>query len=125
MAALTTSGRAPALPSDALVTETPAEYVVHLALPGFRADDLDVEVADHTVTVRGDRTRAGVGEFRLHDRLEERLELPCDADPEALTASYQLERLELHAPRFRDGCPPARKVAIRRPFALNPDASGV
>ena len=125
MAALTTSGRAPALPSDALVTETAAEYVVHLAVPGFRADDLDIEVADHTVTVRGDRTRAGVGEFRLHDRLEEWLELPGDADPDALTASYQSEKLELHAPRFRDGCPPARKVVIRRPFALNPDASGV
>jgi HSP20 family molecular chaperone IbpA len=125
MAALTTSGRAPALPSDALVTETTGEYVVHLSVPGFRADDRDVEVAEHTVTIRGDRTRVDVGEFRLHDRLEERLELPCDADPDALTALYRPERLELHAPRFHDGCPPARKVAIRRPFALNPDASGV
>jgi HSP20 family molecular chaperone IbpA len=125
MVALTTSGRAPALPRDALVTETAREYVVHLAVPGFRADDLDVEVADHTVTVHGDRTRADVGAFRVHDRLEEWLELPCDADPDALTASYQSEKLELHAPRFRDGCPAARKVAIRRPFALNPDASGV
>jgi HSP20 family molecular chaperone IbpA len=108
-----------------LVTETANEYVVHLAVPGFRPDELDVEIADHTVTVRGDRTYPDVGEFRLHDRLEEWLELPCDADPDALTASYQSEKLELHAPRFRDGCPPARKVVIRRPFALNPDASGV
>jgi HSP20 family molecular chaperone IbpA len=123
MAALTRSGRAPTLPTDALVTETPREYVVRLAVPGFRADDLDVEVADHTVTVRGDRMRTDVGEFR--HRLEEWLELPCDADPAALTASYQPETLELHAPRLRGGAPPPRKVAIRRPFALNPDASGV
>jgi HSP20 family molecular chaperone IbpA len=125
MAALTTDGRAPALPRDALVTETAREYVVHLAVPGFRADELDVEVVDHTVTVRGDRTRADVGEFRLHDRVEEWLELPCDANADGLTASYKSETLELHAPRFRDGCPAPRKVAIRRPFALNPDASGV
>jgi HSP20 family molecular chaperone IbpA len=125
MAALTTDGRAPALPRDALVTETAREYVVQLAVPGFRADELDVEVADHTVTVRGERMRADIGEFRLRDRLEEWLELPCDADPDALTASYQPERLELHAPRFREGCPAPRKVAIRRAFALNPDASGV
>jgi HSP20 family molecular chaperone IbpA len=125
MAALTISGRVPTLPRDALITETDGEYVVHLVVPGFGADDLDVEVADHTVTIRGERTRMDVGEFRLHDRLEEWLELPGDADPDALTASYQSERLELHAPRFRGGCPPARKVAIRRPFALNPDASGV
>lgn len=125
MAALTMSGRPPALPADALVTETAGEYVVHLVVPGFRADDLDIEVAEHTVTIRGDRTRTDAGAFRLHDLLEERLELPCDADPDALTASYRSERLELHAPRFRGGCPPARKVAIRRPFELNPDASGV
>jgi HSP20 family molecular chaperone IbpA len=125
MATLTTSGRAPVLPPDALVTETAGEYVVHLAVPGFRADELDVEVADHTVTVRGDRTRLDVGDFRLHDRLEERLELPGDADPDALTVSYQSERLELHAPRFCNGSPPSRRIAIRRPFALNPDASGV
>jgi HSP20 family molecular chaperone IbpA len=125
MAALTFNGRAPALPRDAFVTETVGEYVIRLSVPGFRADDLDVEVADHTVTVRGERTHTDVGEFRLHDRLEEWLELPSDADPEALTASYQPETLELHAPRFADGAPPPRKVAIRRPFALNPDASGV
>ena len=57
MAALTTSGRAPALPPDALVTETVGEYVVQLAVPGFRADDLDIEVAEHTVTIRGDLGR--------------------------------------------------------------------
>jgi HSP20 family molecular chaperone IbpA len=125
MAALTASGRAPALPRDALLTETDREYVVRLVVPGFRADDLDVEVAGNTVTVRGDRTHMDSGEFRLHDLLEERLELPCDADPAAVTASYRSERLELHAARFRDGCPAPRKVVIRRPFGLNPDASGV
>lgn len=125
MVALTTSDRAPTLPADALVKESADEYVVGLRVPGFRADDLDIEVADHTVTVRGDRTRGDLGGFRLRDRLEERLELPSDADPDALTASYLPEVLELHAPRFRDGAPPPRKVAIRRPFALNPDASGV
>ena len=125
MVALTTSGRAPALPADALVEESVDEYVVHLAVPGFQADDLDIEVAEHTVTIRGERTSADLGAFRLHDRLEERLELPCDVDPDALSASYHAEKLELHAPRFHQGCPPARKVVIRRPFALNPDASGV
>jgi HSP20 family molecular chaperone IbpA len=115
MAELTTSGRAPAVPADALVKESADEYVVRLGVPGFRVDDLDVEVSDHTVTVRGDRTRVELGEFGVHDRLEERLELPCDADAGALTASYQIEALELHAPRFRDGGPPPRKVAIRRP----------
>jgi HSP20 family molecular chaperone IbpA len=115
MAALTVSGRAPALPADAFVRESEEEYVLHLAVPGFRVDDLDIEVADHTVTVRGERSRVDLGEFRLHDRIEERLELPCDADAASLTAYYRSEAVELHAARFRDGCPPARKVAIKRP----------
>src|ERR1041385_6732098 len=126
MVALTHSGRVPALPSDSLITEgATGEYVIQLPVPGFRAEELDVEVLEHTVTVRGDREPVGAGGFVVHDRLEEWFELPCDADPEAITASYRTGSLELHAPRFRDGCPPARKVAIRRPFALNPDASGV
>jgi HSP20 family molecular chaperone IbpA len=125
MVALTHSGRVPALPSDALVTETAGEYVIQLPVPGFSVDELDVEVVEHTVTVRGDREPLTVGDFRMHDRLEEWFELPCDADPDALTASFRPGSLELHARRFRDGAPPARKVAIRRPFALNPDASGV
>lgn len=125
MAALTTAARAPVLPADAYVEEAADEYVIHLVVPGFAPGDLAVEVADHVVTVRGDRTRVDLGAVRLHDRLEERLELPCDANPAALTASYQRDSLELHAPRFPDGAPPPRKVAIARPFAVNADASGV
>jgi HSP20 family molecular chaperone IbpA len=119
MAALTTPGRAPALPADAH-----GEYVARLAVPGFACEELAVELVDHVVTVTGDRTRVERG-ARLHDRLQERVELPPDVDADRLTASYGRGALELHAPRFHDGSPPSRKVAIRRPFALNPDASGV
>jgi HSP20 family molecular chaperone IbpA len=125
MAALTVSGRAPTLPTDASVEESDDEYVVHLAVPGFAVDDLDVEVADHVVTIRGARMRCDLGAFRLRDALEERLELPADVDADGVSASYSREELELHAPRFRDGSPAPRKVAISRPFAMNADASGV
>jgi HSP20 family molecular chaperone IbpA len=125
MAALTALGSTPHLPADASLEESASEYLIHLAVPGFAADDLDVEVADHVVTVRGDRTRADLGEFRLHERLEERLELPYDVDSGALRASYRLDELDLHAPRLAEGSPPPRKVRIERPFEMNADASGV
>jgi len=125
MAALTVSGRAPTLPADASFEESADEYLVRLAVPGFTVSDLDVEVADHVVTIRGSRMRGELGGFRLRDAIEERLELPADADADRVSASYSREQLELHAPRLRDGCPAPRKVAISRPFAMNPDASGV
>ena len=125
MAALTLSGRAPILPADASFEESVDEYVVGLTVPGFAVDDLDVEVADHVVTIRGTRMRGELGGFRLHDTLEEQLELPADADADRVSAVYSREQLELHAPRCSDGCPAPRKVAISRPFAVNADASGV
>lgn len=109
----------------ALTKESAGEYVVRLAVPGFALDDLDVEVSDHVVTVRGDRTSTGRDASRLHDRLVERLELPADADTDRVTASYTADALELHAPRYSHGRSPSHKVAIRRRFALNADASGV
>jgi HSP20 family molecular chaperone IbpA len=125
MAALTVSGRAPTLPADALLEEWEDEYVVRLAVPGFAGDDLDVEVEDHVVTIRGARLRGDLGPFCLQDALEERLELPADVNAGAVSASYCREELQVHAPRFHDGSPAPRKVAISRPFAMNADASGV
>jgi HSP20 family molecular chaperone IbpA len=125
MAALTVLGRAPTLPADALFEESADEYIVRLAVPGFAVDDLDVELADHVVTIRGARMRCDLGSFRLRDNLEEWLELPADVDADGVSASYGGEVLELHAPRFREGSPAPRKIAISRPFAMNADVSGV
>jgi HSP20 family protein len=125
MAALTVSGRVPTVPADASFEETGHEYVVRLPVPGFAVDDLDVEVADHVLTIRGERTRCDLGAFHLQDNFEERLELPADVNTDGLSASYRCEELELHAPRLRNGGPLPRKLAISRPFAMNADASGV
>jgi HSP20 family molecular chaperone IbpA len=125
VAALTVSGRAPMLPADATFEESADEYVVRLSVPGFPVDNLDVEVVDHVVAIRGTRMRGELGGFGLHDTLEERLELPADADADRVSASYSREQLELHAPRWRDGCPAPRKVAIARPFGLHKGASVV
>jgi HSP20 family molecular chaperone IbpA len=125
MAVLTSTGRPPTLPPEACVEELPEEYIVHLSVPGYAVADLDVEVFDHVVTVRGDHTRADLAGFRVLDRLEERLELPADADAGRLTAAFVRDELQLHAPRFEDGAPSPRKVAIHRPFAVNANASGV
>ena len=127
MTAMRTMGLAPVLPPEASVERSATEYVVHLAVPGFAQEELEVEVAGRFVTVRGDQTQTEIddGPFRLHERLEERFQLPADVATESVTATYRHGALELRALRTKSGFTAARKVPIEHRFAINPDASGV
>lgn len=127
MTAMHTMGLAPILPPEASVEQSANEYVVHLAVPGFAQEELEVEITGRVVTVRGDQTQTTIddGPFRLHERLEERFLLPPDVATESVTATYKHGALELHAPRTNGGRQTARKVPIEHRIAVNPDASGV
>lgn len=127
MTAMRTMGLAPVLPPEASVEQSPNEYVVHLAVPGFAQEELEVEIAGRFVMVRGDQTETSIEDipFRLHERLEERFQLPADVDTDRVTAAYTHGALELHAPRTNGGSKTPRKVPIEHRFGMNPDASGV
>jgi HSP20 family protein len=127
MTAMRTMGLASILPPEARVAQSANEYVVHLAVPGFAEEELEVEIAGRFVTVRGDQTQTTIDEspFRLHERLEERFQLPADVDTDRVTATYTHGALELHAPRTNGGSKTPRKVPIEHRFGVNPDASGV
>lgn len=127
MSAMRTMGLAPILPPNARVDQSKDEYVVHLAVPGFALEELEIDVAGRIVTVCGDQRQTGVdaGPFRLHERLEERFELPEDVDAARVSASYMHGQIELHAPRTNGVATTPRKVPIGRRFAVNADASGV
>ena len=77
--------------------------------------------------MHGDQTQIAIENvpFRLHERLEERFQLPADVDTDRVTAVYAHGALELHAPRTNGGSKTPRKVPIERRFGVNPDASGV
>jgi HSP20 family protein len=127
MTAMRTMGLAPVLPPEASVEESANEYVVHLAFPGFAQEELEVEIAGRFVTVHGDQTQTAIEDvpFRLHERLEERFQLPADVDADRVTAAYAHGALELHAPRTNGGRKTPRKVPIEHRFGVNTDASGV
>ena len=126
MVAMPTSGPAPKFPPNATVDELPSEYVVHVPVPGFTLEELDVEVADRVVTVCADQTDTGIDTppFSLHE-LVERFALPDDVDAAHVTASYARGQIDLHAPRTDGIEMKSRKVPIARRFAVNADASGV
>ena len=127
MTAMRTMGLAPVLPPEASVDMSTNEYVVHLAVPGFAREELEVEIADRVVTVRGDQTRPTLedGPFLLPERLEETFELPTDVDTEQVTAAFARGALELHAPRTNGSSPTPRRLPIGNRNGVNADASGV
>lgn len=127
MSAMRTMGLAPVLPPEASVDTSTKEYVVHLALPGFAREELEVEITNRVVTVRGDQTRSALedGPFLLHERLEETFKLPADVDTEQVTAAFARGALELHAPRTNGSSGTPRRLPVGKRNAVNADASGV
>ena len=99
------------------VYETGDEYVVELEVPGFEEKELDVEVFDHTVLVKGERKaetekheRTVLLKERLEREFERRFELPATADGTHVTAEFAKGVLTLHVPKVAEAKP--HKVAI-------------
>jgi HSP20 family protein len=109
----------PAMTPAADVYETSSELVVELEVPGFTEKELDVEITDHTLTVKGMRSEEKEQEdrrLRLHERLEaafeRRFELPAETDSEQLTATYGNGVLTLHVPKTAEFKP--RRIEISK-----------
>ncbi len=106
----------PPLVPAADVIETEKEFVLELEVPGFAKDELDVEVSDHTLVVKGEREAETEKDISvvLHERLERefvrRFELPLGADGEHVEAAYDKGVLTLHVPKT--AAKETRKVEI-------------
>jgi HSP20 family protein len=105
-------GFAPVLAPAADVYETDKEYVVELEVPGYEEKDLSIEVSDHTLAIKGARTKAKeerTKEYALHERLEREFErrfvLPSGADTEHLKAVFTKGVLEVHAKKLQTTSP--------------------
>jgi HSP20 family molecular chaperone IbpA len=118
MTPMRTIGLAQVTRSDASVAEAPCGYTVRLPVRGFAQDELELDVSDSVVTVRGDQVKTPTdgGPFVLHERLEESFELPADADTQHVTANYVDGVLVVEIARFL-------RLTPRR--CVNPEASGV
>src|SRR5579862_5326710 len=71
------------------VYETEKEFVFEIEVPGFEQKELEIEVVDHVLIVKGERaaeTAKTEKSLRLHERLETTFErsfrLPHEADGE-------------------------------------------
>jgi HSP20 family protein len=106
----------PRLPtSDVLETET--ELIVKLDAPGFAENDLSLEVSDHTLAVKGEKTEEKsdeVAHFHVRERMDAQFErlfvLPPEADMNKVEATFNQGVLEVHVPKIEQVAP--RKVEI-------------
>ena len=112
------AGIVPAPLPAADVYETNGEYVYELEVPGFEEKELAIEVSDHTLTVKGERTEEKQEEgktFRLQERLasrfERRFELPSEADSGKIAADFKAGVLTVHAPKGKTLEPHKVKIA--------------
>jgi len=110
-------GVAPAPLPAADLYETDKELVVELDVPGFDEKELTLAVSDHTLTIKGERTREKEEKektFYLHERLEKHFErkfkLPPEADIDHVEAKFRTGVLEVHVPKTEQAN--ARKIEI-------------
>jgi HSP20 family protein len=107
----------PAFVPAADVYELEKEFVFEVEVPGFEEKELEIEITDHTLTVKGHRetdTAKSEKTLRLHERLETTFErsfqLPPEAEGELVKATYGKGVLILHVPKVAQ--PVQRKIPI-------------
>ena len=110
-------GLVPTLTPAADIYDADDELVVELEVPGFGENELEIEVSNHTLTVKGERKEERETKekaLHLRERLEATFErsfvLPTEADSEHLTATYDKGVLTLHVPKAVRAEP--RKIEI-------------
>ena len=111
-------GFAPTLLPAADIYETKNEFVVEVDVPGYEEKEIEIEVFDHTLVVKGElrETEKEEKSFRLHERLEREFErrfaLPAEADTDHVKAKFVKGVVEVHAPKIANA--KRRKVAFQR-----------
>jgi HSP20 family protein len=100
------------------VMETSKELIVRLDVPGFDEKQLSLEVADHTLAVRGERSEAPEetdAHVYVRERLDARFErlfvLPAEVDTSKIEASLKKGVLEVRVPKIEQATPRKIKIA--------------
>lgn len=84
---------------------TKDDFVVRLELPGIKPDDVDVQVTDNVLVIRGERHfddevegESFLRRERSYGRFERQVLLPEGTDVESISARFDLGVLEVRIP---------------------------
>jgi HSP20 family protein len=102
------------------VSETAEEYRIEAELPGVKQEDLEVNVEDRVLTLRGERREEREQKGKKVHRVESSygsfmrsFTLPNDADEDKVSAEYKDGLLSLRIPRTAQQETKARNVQIK------------
>ncbi len=108
----------PALTPRMDVTETDKEFEITAELPGLEEKDVQVNVADNVLTIRGEKKvekEEKDKDYHLVERsygsFERSLELPAGVDPDAIAASIANGVLTVKVPK--PAAAQAKKVEVK------------
>jgi HSP20 family protein len=102
------------------VTEKDGEVVVHAELPGVAPEDIEVEIRDSMLHIRGEKKMERKEEKeegrtyseRFFGSFERSIAIP-DVDNDKVTAETRDGVLEIHLPRREPVTPPSKKIQIK------------
>jgi HSP20 family protein len=104
------TGWAPALD----VYENDESYVAMIELPGFKAEDISIDLQEGVLTLSGERKSDVEGAFRNErptGKFSRRVELPNRVDSQRVTAAYKDGVLTVTLPKAEDAKP--RKINVQ------------
>ena len=104
------------------VKRTGDDVTVHAELPGIDPDQVEIELTDNVLTIRGERTvdeeKEGEGWLireSSYGSFERSLTIPEGVDPAAITASYKHGILEVHVPKALETArPKTTKIEVAK-----------
>ncbi len=87
------------------VEDAEDEIVVRAEVPGFEAEDFDVQISGNLLKIHAEQKRAAeekevsrYGE-RRHGRFQRAITLPASVDPDKVEARYHSGIMEVHLPK--------------------------
>lgn len=106
------------------VLETKDEIVIKAELPGIDEKNVDVEIENGVLTIKGDRKAEKETEEKGYRRVERSygsflrsFTLPTNVEPEKIFASFTNGLLEVHLPKKEGAKPRTIKVELKKQLA--------
>lgn len=87
------------------IEETDDAYIVTAEVPGFNKDEIEVELRNNVLMIRGKRERREGGRFLRRERswsstqFQRMLQLPGEVDPKGVTADFSKGELVIKLPK--------------------------